>query len=144
MRSSSGSVLTIVIRICGLVCLAILALGSSCEGPGQPQGVRMQSTIFPPNTVGPPCGGAPLPNVLTSGIVLQVQGPGSGTETFWSGHLTNAFGIDDHPNALTNATWNFSFDASTSPVPACGTGFLPNFFVPPSPTVTLVCGDCIP
>jgi hypothetical protein len=69
--------------------------------------------------------------VQTPGATLDVSGvfdfgsdlldrePHNGSQTEFSG-VTGAFGLDDHPLARTNATWQVSVDYS-GVIPQCGT-----------------------
>lgn len=95
-----------------------------------------------------PCSGPSVARVLTFGVVASIQGPGSGTEESFNEHLTDNFGVDDHPNGRENATWNFKFDFSTSALPNClpdPTMSLKGFFIATTNMGirNLICGDCI-
>lgn len=65
-----------------------------------------------------------MPGVQVTGAFLYID-PNSATHTgnqeLLSG-ATNSQGIDDFPNAITGAYWNFGANFATSAVPACGTG----------------------
>jgi|SRR5579859_935522 len=51
----------------------------------------------------------PVPNMPDEGSLINVVGSGTGTQTSFAGQ-TNANGIDDHLNAVTNANWDISVD----------------------------------
>ncbi len=49
----------------------------------------------------------PVPGMPDEGSLLNIVGTGTGTAVTFSGQ-TDANGIDDHPNAQTNANWDIS------------------------------------
>jgi hypothetical protein len=62
----------------------------------------------------------PVAGVIDTGSVFQILGSGTGSDENFIG-FTESDGVDDHPNALTNADWSVSFDFRLS-IPVCGTG----------------------
>jgi hypothetical protein len=82
-----------------LLILSLLSLSGCGIAPPFPGGIRIVTLqtfqgIFT----------SPAPGVLDAGNLQFVNGAGNGTQTAFSG-VTGAFGIDDHPDALTNANW---------------------------------------
>ena len=82
-----------------LLILSLLSLSGCGIAPPFPGGIRIVTLqtfqgIFT----------SPAPGVLDAGNANFSNGPGNGTQTAFSG-VTGAFGIDDHPSALTNANW---------------------------------------
>ncbi len=114
---------------CVIGLLAIVALaGCNTRGPLR-TGIRVRSEFLDSPFMSQGTG-APVPNVTESGIFIRYDGgPTGGSESQWNG-VTAGDGIDDHPNAITGAVWNFSADFSTSPLPACGTQGAPGLDVP--------------
>jgi hypothetical protein len=79
--------------------LSMLGLSGCGIAPPFPGGIRIVTIqtfqgIFP----------SPAPGVLDAGQEIFIIGPGTGTQTSFSG-ATGPFGIDDHPDAMTNAHW---------------------------------------
>lgn len=68
----------------------------------------------------------PVAFVSDTGSAVQVLGSGTGTEENFVG-LTGTDGIDDHPDALTNANWVVNFNYLPSAVPLCGSGSISGF-----------------
>src|ERR1700721_1008095 len=122
--------------------LALVQLLYGC-GPGAvpTSGFRVVTDLIP-SAFNQPCTGAGVPGVFVSGALVTVLSPpGPGTQTEVSG-LTNAFGILDAPNAVTNATWNFNFDWGQSACPFCFSPPLIGIKIFSPPYENLVCDDC--
>ena len=77
-------------------------------------------------TVETPDAKLPVSLVSDTGSVVQVLGGGTGTDENFIG-LTGGNGIDDHPNAITNANWLVNFSYLPSEIPACGNGSISGF-----------------
>jgi hypothetical protein len=56
----------------------------------------------------------PIPAVPNRGRVLQFLGFGNGHTTTFMG-VTDAFGISDYPDAVTNAQWSIGVGPSVTP-----------------------------
>jgi hypothetical protein len=127
---------------------ALTLLVVDCKAPPfPPHGFRMRSG-FVSSPFAQPCSGPSVARVLTSGLVVSIQGPGSGTEVQFSDHLTDNFGVDDHINGRENATWNFTFNFSPSGLPNCipAPGIsMKGFYIARTDAGVrnLICGDCI-
>ncbi len=92
-------------------------------------GIRVRAEFLPSPFLAPGTG-SPVPGVRETGLFLRFDGgPTGGTDELFQG-FTFDDGIDDHPNAITGAFWNFSADYSPSPLPACGSLSLPGQDVP--------------
>jgi len=82
---------------------------------GPPQfhgGIRVHSLFgfAGPDAVSLP----PMSGVPNRGRVLQQFPGGTGTEPSFMGN-TDAFGISDYPNAITNAQWSVAIGPAVSP-----------------------------
>ena len=123
MRLNSPKVISLVFL------LAVWILNSSCLIlPGPPAfsgGIRIHAFLGVANSESaslPPLGGVP-----NRGRVLQSFPGGTGSAVSFMG-VTDAFGISDYPNALTNAQWSIAIGpALTPPCPE-------SVFVEPVPT----------
>lgn len=98
---SIHSYASIRLLVCFLLIVSLCSLFGCIIPPAFPGGVRVttiqlfQGGLFP----------APAPGVEDAGNAIQTLGGGSGTALTFDG-ITNQFGIDDHPDAITNSVWN--------------------------------------
>lgn len=98
--------------------ILLVALGTNCTSGNQfPGGIRITTSEA---LVMLPFATTPVPNVFVGGNMQGTPGtPTRGTEIVISG-TTNAQGIRDFPNAVTNATWRVEAGPSVSPPCAAG------------------------
>lgn len=108
-----------VLLLC-IKCSILFALyaGSCNVVPPFPGGIRMSAEEAPVESQDAQL---PVEFVADSGNIRQITGPGRGTAPIFQG-LTNLNGVDDHPNAQTNAIWVVVWDFTTSEIPQCGIG----------------------
>jgi hypothetical protein len=99
--------------------LAAIYMGGCPLFPNFPGGIRMTALEAPFEA---PTATLPVAEVGDFGNLTQVIGPGTGTQQSFGPSFTGANGIDDHPNAQTNANWSVTFDYTSSPIPQCGVG----------------------
>jgi hypothetical protein len=101
------------------VIVAVAFTGGCPHEPPFPGGIRMEANeaLFDS-----PSAKVPVGNVGDFGTLTFVVGPGSGNQETFLGFTDPVTGIDDHPNAQTNANWAVAFDYTPSPIPACGVG----------------------
>jgi len=114
-----------------LVIVALAFVGCVPSPPAFTTGIRITMDYRQAGVGG---GGAvPVVNGITHGVMgdtLGPPGPGAQTATGFAGQ-TNEFGIDDHPNARTNAEWTLTAEfapvlpqcppaTETIPVPSVG------------------------
>ena len=95
--------------------LSVSIFNGSCILPGPPGfsgGIRIYAFLGVANSNSvslPPLGGVP-----NRGRVLQQFPSGRGTAPSFMG-ATDAFGISDYPNAITNAQWSIGIGPSLTP-----------------------------
>jgi len=67
----------------------------------------------------------PIPGVPNRGRFIHSLGFGNGTRTSWNDGITDAFGISDYPDAVTNAQWSIGIGPSATP-PCLANAFMEN------------------
>ncbi len=107
----------ILLPLCARGLMVVAIFTGSCPGePPFPGGIRVTALEAPAEAPSATLG---VPEVGDFGNLNLIVGPGNGSEETFVG-FTSVNGIDDHPNARTNANWTVTVDYTTSPVPQCG------------------------
>lgn len=117
-----------------LFVVAVVALGFAGCIPAPPAfttGIRITMDYRQAGVGGG--GGVPVVGGVDSGNMQQPPlgppGPGAQTDNAFIGS-TNEFGIDDHPNARTNAVWTLTANFQRA-LPQCGVPAVETIQVPP-------------
>jgi hypothetical protein len=111
-----------------LPCCAFVLMMFSCFGqePGFQGGIRIRATT---GTIEDPFDVFRVQGAIDSGNLVAAHGGGSGTQTFWTDGSTDSSGIDDHPNAVTDADWTTTVSFVVA-VPECGVDTAPDYVGP--------------
>jgi len=89
-------------------------MGFKCNGPILPNGITVVSSEEVIVPFAPPMV-FPVPNAPDRGELISIaQEPNTGNRGSFIGR-TNEFGIDNHPEALTNGDWSVCVGPTASP-----------------------------
>lgn len=102
-----------------IVLLISFGIILGCSPPAFKSGIRVHTTEALTTSPG---ASLDVSGVTDVGQLLLARDPHNGSEQAFEG-LTGVFGLDDHPNAQTNASWQVSVDYSRV-IFECGTGHI--------------------
>jgi hypothetical protein len=108
---------------------------NGCHAPAFQGGIRVQS--FTALTIAGGTSKSPTSGVVDTGNLVQIVGPGNGSQTAFEG-VTGLFGIDDHRNARDNADWTITA-SFTQVLPQCPPASTAAFVPPGGAQFAAVC-----